>query len=244
MNWHSAISIISTIALFLPVILILSFRLYRYNNYLALMVYAAAAFIYNLMTSNLLVVDRAFERGWGLINNLMDAPLMLTFLMLFSTSVSQKKRMKIWIVLFVAFEIVVVSFFGLTIRTITIVMGPALAVVLCFAFYFFIQKVKISIAHNKALGKAILTASITFAYGCFAILYTMHYVMAIDDIPNIFLIYYLVTIVYSILLGVGIVFENKRIRKMEELLHTRKELVRFFSEERPLLGRKTKLATD
>jgi hypothetical protein len=238
MNWHAAIGIISTLALCVPVVLIIAFKLYRYNNYLALLLYCLLAFIYNLMTEDLMKVPRPFERGWGIVNNLLDAPLMLLFLMPFSKSQAQLNRLKIYFGLFLCFEIVVLSMYGLTVKTITLVMGPGLAMTFIIAFVLFINKTKQSLIHPKAIGKAFIAAALTFAYGCFVLIYLMHYVFAIDDIPNIFLIYYLVTIIYCSLLAIGLIYEKKRIRKMEELLITRKELIRFFSDEttKPLPG--------
>ncbi|TAL42581.1 MAG: hypothetical protein EPN92_11440 [Chitinophagaceae bacterium] len=232
MNWHAAIGILSSIALFAPVVLILAFGLLRRKSYLALFIYCLLAFTYNLMTENIIIVPRSFERTWGIINNLLDFPLMITFLMMFSTSVAQKSRMKLYLVVYLCFELVVMIFFGLSIKTITIVMGPGLVLILIISSYFFFEKVQQSIIHIKALGKAFLTAAIVFAYGCFSFIYVMHYVIEMPDVPNIFLIYFLVTIVYCSLLATGLFIENKRIRKLEELLVTRKELHRFFNDEK------------
>ena len=92
--------------------------------------------------------------------------------------------------------------------------------------------VKRSFTHNKFIGKAIVASGLTFAYGCFAILYLMHYVFTLPDIANLFLIYYFITMIYCGLLSVGLYLESKRKKKLEELLITRKELMRFFSDEK------------
>jgi hypothetical protein len=60
----------------------------------------------------------------------------------------------------------------------------------------------------------------------------MHYVLELQDVPNLFLIYYFITIIYCGLLAVGLYMESKRKRKLEELVQTRKELMRFFSDEK------------
>ena len=232
MNWHAAIGLLSTLALFAPVLIILIFRLFPYKNYQALFFYCLLAFLYNLMTENMVTVSRNFERNYGIINNLLDVPLMLLFLMAFSTSVAQTKRMKIYLAVFISYEIVVFFLKGMSVKTITIVMGPGLILIFGLAIYFFVARVKQSFIHPKAVGKAVIASAVCFAYGCFGIIYIMHYVLALQDVPNIFLIYYVVTIIYCTLLSIGLIIESKRKRKLEELLITRKELLRFFSDEK------------
>lgn len=240
MNWQSAIGLIANAALLVPVVLILLYRLYRYNSYLALMVYCLLAFSYSLMTNNYIKAPRDFERNWGIINNLIDVPLMLLFLMLFSTGSAQKNRIKIYMAVYILYELVILYLYGVTVRAIVITLGPGVALIFLIALYFFIQKVKISFVNNKAVGKACLAAAITFAYGCFAFIYIMHYIIAIDAINSMFLIYNFVTIVYTTLLVIGLSFENKRNKKREELLQTRKELVQFFSDEQTAANNRNK----
>lgn len=232
MNWPAAIGIISSLALFLPVIIIIFFGFFRYKNYLALLIYCLLALVYNLMTEDIIATTGNIEKVWGIVNNLLDVPLMLLFMMIFSTSATQTFRMKIYLAVFVFFEIIVISIYGLNIKTITIVMGPGLALILVIGAFFFVMKVKQSIIHKKALGKAFLTAAIVFAYGCFSFIYIMHYILALDDISNIFLIYHLVTIVYCSLLATGLIIEKKRVKKLGELRVTRKELMQFFNDEK------------
>ena len=232
MNWPAAIGIISSVALFLPIIIIIFFGFFRYKNYLALLIYCLLSFVYILMTENILTTTGNFEKVWGIINNLLDVPLMLLFIMMFSTSAAQTFRLKVYLAVFVCFELIVIFIYGLSIKTITIVMGPGLALILIIGAYFFFMKVKQSIIHKKALGKAFLTAAIVFAYGCFSFIYIMHYILALPDISNIILIYHLVTIVYCSLLATGLIIEKKRVKKLGELRVTRKELMQFFNDEK------------
>lgn len=240
MNWHAAIGLTSSVALFLPVVIIIVLGLFRYKNYQALFLYCFLAFVYNLMTEDIIQVGRNAEKAWGITNNLLDVPLMLLFLMMFSTSPAQTLRMKIYLAVFVCYEIVILFLYGLSIKTITIVMGPGLILILAISSYFFFTKVKQSVIHKKALGKAFMAAAILFAYGCFSFIYVMHYILALPDLANIFLIYYLVTIIYCSLLTTGLIIENQRIKKLEELRVTRKELVQFFGDDqKPALPKKT-----
>jgi len=232
MNWLAAIGIISSVALILPVIIIIIFGFFRYKNYQALLIYCLLAFVYNLMTEDIITTTGNIEKLWGIINNLLDVPLMLLFIMIFSTSAAQTFRMKIYLAVFVCFELIVIFLYGLSIKTITIVMGPGLVLILIIGAFFFFMKVKQSILHKKALGRAFLTAAIVFAYGCFSFIYIMYYILALPDVSNIFLIYHLVTIVYCSLLSTGLIIEKRRVKKLGELRVTRKELIQFFNDEK------------
>ena len=232
MSWLSALGIISTIALFSPVFIIVATRLIRYKQYLPIFIYCTLAFGFNLMTEHLVNVPKVIERYYGIINNLTDMPLMLSFLMFLIASAVVVKRMRILLAAFIIFEIVLIALYGITVYTITLTMGPGLLIVFGFALYYFVYTVKRSFIHTKFVSKAIIASSITFAYGCFFIIYLMHYVLELPDLPNLFLIYYFITIIYCGLLAVGLYMESKRKRKLEELIQTRKELMRFFSDEK------------
>jgi hypothetical protein len=122
--------------------------------------------------------------------------------------------------------------YGITVKTITLTMGPGLTIVFGYSLYYFVYTVKRSFVHNKFVGKAIVASALTFAYGCFIIIYLMHYVFNLQDLSNLFLIYYFITIIYCAILSVGLYMEGKRKSKLYELLITRKELMRFFADEK------------
>jgi hypothetical protein len=229
---NNALGIISTLALFAPVFIILATKLIRYKQYFPLFIYCLLAFGFNLMTEHLVDVPKTIERYYGIINNLTDMPLILAFLIFQVASSFQIKAMKITLAAFVVFEIVLIVLFGITVKTITLTMGPGLAIVFGYSLYYFVYTVKRSFVHNKFIGKAIIASALTFAYGCFIILYLMHYVFVLPDIPNLFLIYYFITIIYCGILSVGLYIESRRKKKLHELLITRRELTRFFSDEK------------
>src|SRR5678815_242583 len=95
MNWHDAIGILSTIALFVPVCVIVLTKLIRYKQYLPLFIWCVLAFGFNLMTEHLVDVPKTTERYYGIINNLTDMPLILAFLIFQVASSFQIKTMKL-----------------------------------------------------------------------------------------------------------------------------------------------------
>ena len=142
MNWQDAIGILSTLALFAPVFVIVVTKLIRYKQYLPLFIYCLLAFGFNLMTEHLVNVPKTIERYYGIINNLTDMPLILVFLLFQIASSVQIKRMKILLAAFIVFEIVLIFMFGITVKTITLTMGPGLVIVFGYSLYYFVYTVK------------------------------------------------------------------------------------------------------
>lgn len=239
MTSNSIMGFISSIALFLPILFILFFRQGGYKTFPALVCYYTIVFIYNLMTEGYIKVSHETIYYWSICNNLLDAPLMLFFLTYFSTTRALTKKIKIIICLLIVFEIIVILLKGFTTEAITIVLGPSLLAVLFFCTYFFIRQTKTTILYRKATGKAIIAASLLFAYGCYSIIYLMYYVFKTQHVADTFLIYFLVATFSSCLMCTGIFIERKRIQKVNELLQTRKELSDLYKDTKPVTPLRT-----
>jgi len=224
--------IISSAALLCPVIVILALRLGTYRTFPPLLFYYATVLIYNLMTEGYIMAGHSITNYWGLINNLLDTPLMLAFLIYFSTSARFTLRIKVLIAVFALFELIVLAVMGLTTAAITIILGPGVTIVFGLCIYFFIRQTKVAIMHRKATGRALITASLLFAYGCYGLIYLMYYVFKTPYVEDTFLVYFWVTTLSSLLLSTGIVIEAKRIRKLNELKKTRRELSAVYAHEK------------
>jgi hypothetical protein len=221
---------ISSVALFLPILLILFFRLGGYRTFPALLIYYIIVFTFNLQTEGLIKADKETIRFWSICNNLLDAPLMLVFLTYFSPSAAFTKKMKITICSIIGFEITIVVLKGFTTEAITIILGPALLIIFFFSIYFFIRQTKITITHHKAAGKAIIAASLLFAYGCYSILYLIYFVFKTKHVADTFLMYFIISTLSALVMCAGIIYERKRVQKLNELLQTRRELSNIYKD--------------
>jgi hypothetical protein len=224
MTWFNVVGLISAIALFLPIITILSFRLAWYKSFPALLAYYMLVSCHTLLTLDFINAGKSLIYYYGLTNNFLDAPLMLSFMTYFSKTALFRKRMKFIIPGFILFEIIVIAIYGYNIHAATIVMAPGLLLVLGFSFLFFIHQAKITIIHQKAAGKALIVASLLFAYGGYSFIYVVYYLLKTPYKTDTFLVYFLITIISSLLISAGIIFERKRVRQLTELQTTRKEL--------------------
>lgn len=230
MTWSSTLGLISSVALFLPVLFILVFKLGGYKTFPALMIYYLTVFSYNLLQLKYINPGDDVTRYWGIANNLLDAPLMLSFLTYFSASALLRQRMKMVIGLFILFEIAILITMGLNVESITVIMGPGLALVIGFCIHFFVRQSKFTLMNGKGMGKAIIAASLVFAYGCYIFIYLIYYVFKSKYVEHTFLIYFLVTTFSSLLLCAGIVIERKRIIKLNEVKTARRELADIYKD--------------
>jgi hypothetical protein len=242
MTWNSVMGLLSTVALFIPIAVILKFRLATYKTFPALLAYYLIIFSYNLFTENYISADPRFVYYLGLSNNLLDAPLMLTFLIYFSPSALFGKRLKRLILLFVVFELIVISIVGFNIKAITIILGPGLVLTAAVCVMIFIRQTKIAIVNPKALGRSMMAAALSFVYGCYGMIYILFYLNSSPDLDDTLLVYYWASLISATLLSAGLLVEFRRINKLNELKTTRKELLHIYSnDQKPAITNRVRL---
>jgi hypothetical protein len=224
MTWFEIVGLVSAIALLLPIITILILRLAWYKSFPALLIYYILVAGHTFLTLGLIKTDKTFIYYWGVTNNFLDAPLMLAFMTYFSKTAMFRKKMKLFIPVFIFFELIVIAVFGYNIDAAIIVMAPGLSLVLIFSVLFFIHQARITVVYQKAAGKALITTALLFAYGGYAFVYVVYYLVRTPYKADTFVIYFLVTIISSFLLTTGIFFERKRVKQLTELKITREEL--------------------
>jgi hypothetical protein len=234
MNWKEIMGIISTVALLLPVLLVFAFRLYRIKCFLALAIYYFLSFSYNLMSENYIPVNADFKKAFGITNNLLEFPLIITFMAYFSFSARLSKRIRYSVLIFLMFEIAVTIILGYTTKAMTIIMAPGLSLLLFFSVWFSLRQIKITITQGKATGKALMVTSMLFAYGCYMLIYVLYYLVKSEEVADIFTMYFIASTLSALLLSIGIYIENKRVKKLEELRITRKELSMVYDKSQPV----------
>ena len=224
MNLKDLMGFLFSATLLLPILLIIVLRIYRLKCFLALGIYYMLGFLDAMVSQKYIPVSEDIIRIIGVTINLLDVPLMLTFLIYFSPAPQMTKRIRYVILIFIAFEIIVTSITGYNRNALSIIIGPGLAVILFLCAWFFVRHIKIAIAHGKAIGKALITSSFLFVFGCYSFIYVMHYLLRMPNTTDMYLMYLISSVLSVIVVAAGIMIENKRIRKLKELLVTRKEL--------------------
>jgi hypothetical protein len=231
MSLNATLGIVSSIVLFIPAILILVFRLITNRSFLALSVYYLVAGIYNLISQNVLNTPVWLARPLGIAVNLLDAPLMMLFLTFFSTSQAMTRRIIWGIWSFFAFEAVILLIEGFSVNAVRVILGPDILIIIALSFFFFQRYVRLAITNSKSLGKAIMSSSVLLSYTIFTVVYVFYYLMKNQQYQkDAAEVYYLISILSALLMSAGIITENKRIKKLDELKNTRKELATIYGK--------------
>jgi len=233
MNSHSLPGIISSIALFVPVALIIILKLFSNRSFLALAICYFIVGVQNLMRQPVFDISKEIYQPLSLIDNILDAPLMLLFLSFFSASPLMTKRLRTCIYVFLGFEAIILVVFGFNVKAIRIILGPDIALIVAISFAFFLRYVRLSVSNSKSMGKAVMASSVFISYTIFSIVYIFYYLMKNEQYQvDAEFIYYMVSILSAILMSIGIIIENKRFKKLDELKHTRKELATIYGEKK------------
>jgi hypothetical protein len=224
MTWFGTMGLISVFALLTPIFMILILGLGWYKSFPALLLYFLLVAGHSMLAMGFVNVDKSFVRYYGVLNNFLDAPLMLSFMTYFSRTAQFKKRLKMIIVAVILFEAILIAINGFSIRSAVIAMAPGLALVLIFSILFFIHQIKITVVYQKAAGKAFMTAALFFAYGGYSFIYVVFYLLNTPYKADTHIVYFFFTICSSLLISAGIFLERKRVRQLTELKIAREEL--------------------
>lgn len=228
MNPATILGVIACFSLLLPVLIIIYCNLYKHLSLLSLFIYYLITLLYNLADQGLIPLYSEFRRKLGIVSNYLDVSLILIVLLIFCTSVKKRNAIYISLAVFLLFEIFVGIIFQFKRESLTYILGPGILLIFCWAVILFAQHVKLSIEKNKGFGKTFMITSILFAYGCYMIIYYFYYIQKTNDVSDVFLIYYIVSIISSLLMSVGLILVYKKTRQIKEVQITRKELAVFF----------------
>jgi len=231
MSFFELMGIIATVALLLPVILILIYRLTIYRSFPALLGYLSLLVICNLLLLDYIPLSGHAHLVQNILQNLLVAPLIFLFLTYFSRTALLRRRMQ-WVFYSVlGIEALTVLIFGFSSREVSLLSGGTLAITIAFALIFFVHQVKLTITYQKALGKALIVSSLLFAAIGLGYIYGVRFFANASYQHDADLIQFLIVTLTSVSLAAGIYFEQKRVKQLEELRITREELKEIYGVE-------------
>lgn len=229
MNWNALPALICVICLLSPVAVILCNRFYTHRSLTALLVYYIMTAAYILMAVRIIPVSFAFRNNFGILDNYLDAPLMLFTLLFFCPNKQKQKIVNTLSLSFIAYEIIVTCIHGFKPISVVYIVGPGLIVILSYSLYLFVRQTKFSILHNKNYGRVIMLASIFFAYSSYLLIYYFYYIERVPEKEDTQLLYYISSSVSAIAMTIGLQLMRRRMKELKSLKTTRKELALFFS---------------
>jgi hypothetical protein len=228
MNWNAILGIAVCLALLLPPAVIIYYRLYRHRSLAALMLSYFITAAYNFISLGHLPLPASFVKGFGMINNYLDVPLMLFGLVFFCPIRQKQRSVHVINIAFIAYELVVLFRFGLSSEAITYIMGPGLGLILIYTFYLFARHIKITVQFRKNAGRTLMLAAILFSYGCYELVFYFYYIQRSPFVADIYLLYFIATLVSALLMSAGLHLIRRRMQELQEIRNTRRELAVFF----------------
>lgn len=228
MSFFELMGIFATIALLLPVTLILAYRLTFYRIFPALLGYLILLLVCNFLLLNYIPLGSSTDIIQLTLQNVLVAPLIILFLTYFSRTSILRRRMLWTLYAVLAYEVVVLIMFGASKKSAGILPAPGLSVAIGFSLVFFVHQVKLTITYQKALGKALMVSALLFASIGFSYVYGVRCFTLTGYQHDADLIQFFIIIITSITLGAGIFFEQKRVKQLEELRITREELKELY----------------
>ena len=228
MSWNTIFGVAATFAMFLPVAAIIYYKLHNHRSLMALLVSYLIAILYNRTTEGLIPVSDSLSEQFGVLVNYLQIPLMLTALLFFCPIKQKQRTIHIITALFIAYEIVICAMFGFSTQAIIYVIGPGVLLVLIYAFYLFVKHIKMTIEFGKNAGRTLMLVSILFSYGCYGLVYYFCYIQKTPDASDALLLYSIFTLASAILMAIGLKSTRKRIRELEEVKNTRREMAMIF----------------
>lgn len=227
MNLDATLGVVSIIAFTLPIAVIFYNRYYTHRSLAALLAYYAFILIDNLFGT---VINSApvLGRVINYIDNYANIPLLLTALLFFCPSKQRQGKVRMLTLIFLAYEIVIIAVYGFTLNSIIYIMGPGVGIVLLYSFYLFVRQIKFSIFHGKNHGRVLMLISIVFDFSCYGLIYFFQYIQKTPYQSDVFRLYYISSIISSILMAIGLHMMRVRMKELQSLKTTRRELALFF----------------
>ncbi len=207
-DWYHLIGAINACALLLVLIVIAWKKLFMQKSFLALSLKYLISFLYSLIQLGVLLASNGFNHYFGIINNLLDIPLMLFFLTCFMKAGIFSKTITKTVLLFVLFEIIVVLSLGTGKNAEAIIMGPGILLVLLYSAAVFVPQIKAAVGQLKETGKAFMITSVIFAYCCYSVVYLLLYIFQSPQKADVYAVYHLSSLISAILMVIGLILEK------------------------------------
>lgn len=229
MNPNAILGVACVISFTLPVAAIVYNRYYTHRSLAALFAYYLLVFIDNFLNENYIQVPAKLNGAINLVDNYAYAPLLLTALLFFCPGKQLQKKLRLFTYCFLAYEALIISILGFTLNSVIYILGPGLIVIAVYSFYFFTHHAKFSIYHGKNPGKALVMASVFFDSASYVVIYFFAYILK-TTMEDVFTLYYISSIVSSVAMAIGLHMMRTRMKELESLQTTRKELALFFGQ--------------
>ena len=206
-QFYKIISILATVAYFIPAFIVLFKKLWRDTYFFYLGIYWFLGAMVNIAT-NTIGMELLTLEIITVVYNMIDIPFILWILWYTSFSSHLAKLLRFVIVGYVITEIVLVLTFGLNYDAIKYIIGGGLLLVvttLIWEITIYLQRIEHS---NREKAMLFIYAALLFEYGSFTIVYIFDYFIIPADQVDKWLIYYISTLIAIVIACFGFLLKK------------------------------------
>lgn len=230
MSLNATLGIACTITLALPVAVICINRFYNHRSLGALLIYYSLAALTNILIQEFVPLPSGVSALLSDLMKVIEVPLVLAGLLFFCPNKRKQKVVQVLSFAFISYELIVVAIHGIDRDAAALISGPGISIILIYSFYLFLRQVKFSIVHGKNQGRTLMLASLFFMYACYGLIYYFNYIMHTPYHSDVTTLFYIASIAGSVMMAIGLHMMRKRMKELEMLKITRKELAVFFGQ--------------
>ncbi|MDF2382816.1 hypothetical protein JMG10_15140 [Nostoc ellipsosporum NOK] len=231
MNGNDIMGIFSSIITTVPLLFILMYRLVSYKTFPALGIYFLLVLLFNLCSIQAIPFSGEFREWCTVTNNFFDNLLMLLFLTYLPASVQFKRIIGFCFVVCLAYTLIMISTHGYNLQTTAYTLAPSHLLCLIFTAILTWQHIRTAVYRQRSTGKAFMSASLLFGFGCYSMLYIIFFLIKDSSPADVTLIYFMASMLSSGFFSIGLFFEAGRIRRVRELQITRRELMMIYGQQ-------------
>lgn len=183
---YRIISILATIAYFIPALIVIFKRLWKDTYFLYLGIYWLAGAVVNTITN----IPGIPVEVISVLYNMVDIPFILWILWYTSFSSSLAKILRVVIAAYIIIELILVVILGVNYDAIKYIMGVGVLVVLITLVWeitLYLQRIEHS---NREKSMLFIYAALLFEYGSYTIVYIFDYFIIPANQVDTLLIYY------------------------------------------------------
>ncbi len=213
----------SVVCFSLPVITLLSFRLFRHISLLALLVYYALAILRCAGNAS----DQPapfFKNNWEVLYSYFEIPLLLSTLLFFCPPGRRQQKFQLLLVGFLVYELAVALLYGISPKAGFYVMLPGLLLVVVSAIALLARQLRFFLTHGKNAGRVLMLAALVLSYCFYLFLFVTYFLVELENSSGLYALFFLSSGIAAVMMSAGLFLMRHRLKELQEIKVTRREL--------------------
>jgi hypothetical protein len=91
-----------------------------------------------------------------------------------------------------------------------------------------VRQLRFTLLHGKNAGRVLMLGALLFSYSCYLFMFCAHFILGVEDVSGIYALHFLSSSIAAVLMSIGLFMMRQRIRELQELKVTRRELQMVF----------------